>query len=147
MDWQTLAILAQVEIEWRQLPEDVGCVGTWVRLYASLSEDGASCSQHPPRRVWFIDRHGIHAKDVSSYARFHAVLIEQKWLSPMIYSRPNEKIFGRRHEIGLAAIAPLNGGPDWYLEFQWGHLCGASYRYCAMPSIEKVVRLNRLWIS
>jgi hypothetical protein len=146
--WEVQEMLGQVHKEWLRLPEDTGVKGTWVRLYNELSAEGIKCGSYQvPIRVWFIDRSGIRAKEVHDFARFEAVLIEQRWLPPWTFRRPSEQIFGRRHEIGLATIGPLSETPDWYLDFQWGHLFGHAYRYSVDSSTKSVSRVGGLWIS
>ena len=148
MSWVESVMVEEARREWLQLPPSTAAIGAWVGLYDELgSEDLAPYLGNPPRRVWFIDSAASHERDVNSFARFVAVVLEQRWLSPSAACRPSELALGRRHEIGIAAIGPLQGTSDWCLAFQWGWLYGAGYSYTINHECETVQRGRRLWVS
>jgi hypothetical protein len=148
MLWEVNAMLEQARKEWLLLPEDFGAVGAWICLYSGLGIEGV-LRNHPdtPQRVWFLDRTSATERNVNSFARFKAVVLEPTWLPPSAINRPSEQVFGKYHEIGLAAIAPVRGTADWYLGFQWGSRVGAGYQYALNHELKSVVRERLLWIS
>ena len=64
-----------------------------------------------------------------NFSRFYTVHGLQPWCGRMI--REKDTIFGRVHEIGLAAFAEYRGTNDVYLETIWGNLHGRGGRYTA----------------
>lgn len=148
MSWVESAMVEEVRREWLQLPQDTAAIGAWVGLYDELgSEELAPYRRKPPRRVWFVDFAAAHEREVHSFARFVAVVLERRWLAPSATFGPSEQVFGQRHEIGVAAIGPLGGTSDWCLAFQWGGLHGAGYRYTLDHAVETVRRGSMLWVS
>lgn len=81
------------------------------------------------------------------FARFKAVVLEQRWLlNSLVHGLP-EQVLGKRYEMGLSAVGPLSGTSDWYMEFQWGQLYGAGYRYAVDCLDKSVTRVAQLWVS
>lgn len=141
------AILNEVLRQWHLLPDNPSSLGAWIRLDPPLNEHGVRIEEHVvPIQVWFLDHSGIHEREHSSYARFDAVLLNPRWLSPKS-PRPHEGVFGRRHEIGLVSFARYADTPIWGLTLQWGGLYGGGYRCTVDASAESITEMKQLWVS
>ena len=110
--------------EWQGLPASLCPWGVWIRKYSQMppGKDQVDASVLP-QWVWFLDKYGLHSRNVWEWQRFYTVHFEQPWCSKFFSMEPVH-VFGAG-QIGLAAFAPYAGMDNYYLETlwdgRWGH--------------------------
>ena len=130
----TRQILVKIRSEWRQVPEEYGPWGFWVREYASISADADSVDfEAVPERVWFFDRRGMRQENVWSWMRSVAV----GSLAGYTLSVPLSP-------IGITALASYEGSDDYYIEVLWGGRWGEAWRV-GWGSTGQMLIKNNLW--
>ncbi len=122
--------------------------GVWIRLYDPVSPrvNAIDDRRNVLRKAWFLDAQGAQERDPWVYARFITVNGYRPWASGRVEPVRPEALWGRYHQIGLAAFAEFDEADAIYLEMQWGTLFGHGYR---MIVDEKgVLRIEKnLWRS
>jgi hypothetical protein len=139
-------LLNLIEQQWRSLPPAAQPWGVWIRSYDCVEPDSNGIAIEAwPQAVWFLDHSGLHERDIWVWQRFRVVLIDQPWCQRGFAKEPVH-VFGRRHEIGLAAFAPYRNSTDIYLEVIWGGTFGSGWR---MGSTMDGATLHQqmIWIS
>lgn len=168
--WYIGILLATVEQQWREIPSEQRPKRVWICSHDPLPPDIVDqitiplhgglllgfVAAHdvsagivnqitsPLREVWLLDEWGIRKGDVWAFLRFYTVHIVQPWCARTY--RERNQIFGRVHEIGLAAFASYRGTDNIYLETVWGNLHGRGGRYAVdQQGVLKLVGPE--WIS
>ena len=118
----------------------------WIRLYNPISVGMNSVDDYVNTlmKVWFLTERGLEERDPWEYARFIVVNSYRPWSS--MSTPPHVTIWGKTHEIGLAAFAECIEQDLIYLEYQWGNLWGKGYRM--KVDVEGQLQIEkRVWIS
>lgn len=145
MTLQEQALLELIVREWKSLPPPLAPQSVWIRGCAPvlLNAEGISI-QAFPQAVWFLDRQGLRPESVWKWLRFVTVQCVQPWCSTI----PKEPIaiFGKPHEIGLAAFARYVEGNRFYVETMWGSTFGLGSQVLLGQS-GQAHRERRIWVS
>lgn len=97
-----------------------------------------------PQRVWFLDKYGLHSRNIWEWQRFYTVHFEQPWCSKFFSMEP-VPVFGAG-QIGLAAFASFAGADNYYLEMLWDGKWGKGWEVSPTAN-SKDLTFRELWIA
>jgi hypothetical protein len=114
---------------WCGVSDDRRPWGVWICRYASLDEQAQDIYPSVDRleEAWFMDDRGIRAASIHSYARCVTVHLIRPWWTGW-NDAPENVVFGRNHQIGIASFAAYQESGDVYLDYQWGGTYGNGWR-------------------
>ena len=111
------ALLSEVERAWRGRPAAARPWGVWAREHGPIHvgvDESMAVVRAPLVAAWFLDEGGWRRRDPWMFARFWAVHVVRPW-DWQVWSPVPNAVFGRVHEIALAAFAPYAGTESFYL--------------------------------